>query len=89
MQRKPRILRVALSAESLQARREWKNTFWVLSGNLVPQRLLDLRSISFKIDGEIKSYSDNQKHKTTQYHKGIFRKNVKATYIVNNTTDKK
>ena len=89
MQRKPHILRVALSAESLQARREWKNTFWVLSGSPVPPRLLDLRSISFKIDGKIKSHSEKQKHKTTQYYKGIFRKNVNVTYIVNNTTDKK
>ena len=47
-----------LSAETLQARREWQDIFKVLKGkNLLP-RLLYLARISFKTDGEIKSFSD-------------------------------
>ena len=59
----PICLTVDLLAETLQARREWQDIFKVLKGkkkNLQP-RLLYLAKISFKIDGEIKSFSDKQK----------------------------
>jgi len=52
-----------LSAETLQARREWQYILplKVSKGkNLLP-RLPYLARISFKIDGEIKSFSDKQK----------------------------
>ena len=50
-----------LSAEILQARREWQDIFQVLKGeNLQPELLYPAR-ISFKIDGEIKSFTDKQK----------------------------
>ena len=47
-----------LSAETLQARREWQDIFKVLKGKNLQQRLLYLARISSKIDGEIKSFSD-------------------------------
>ena len=50
-----------LSAETLQARREWQDIFKVLKGKNLQPRLLDLARISFTIDGEIKSFSDKQK----------------------------
>ena len=50
-----------LSAETLQARREWQNIFKVLKGKNLQPRLLYPVRISFKIDGEIKSFSDKQK----------------------------
>ena len=50
-----------LSAETLQARREWKDIFKVLKGKNLQPRLQYLARISFKIDGEIKSFSDKQK----------------------------
>ena len=50
-----------LSAEMLQARREWQDIFKVLKGKNLQSRLLYLARISFKIDGEIKSFSDKQK----------------------------
>ena len=50
-----------LSAESLQARREWQDILKVLKGKHLQQRLLYLTRISFKNDGEIKSLSDEQK----------------------------
>ena len=45
-------------------------------------RLQYLTRISFKIDGEIKSFSDKQKVKRIQYHQTSFTTNVKGTYIV-------
>ena len=50
-----------LSAETLQARREWKDIFKVLKGKNLQPRLLYPARILFKIDGEIKSFSDKQK----------------------------
>jgi len=50
-----------LSAETLQVRREWQDIFKVLKGKNRQPRLLYPGRISFKIDGEIKSFSDKQK----------------------------
>ena len=50
-----------LSAETLQVRREWQDIFKVLKGKNLQPRLQYLARISFKIDGEIKSFSDKQK----------------------------
>ena len=50
-----------LSAETLQAKREWQDILKALKGkNLQPRSLYPAR-ISFKIDGEIKSSTDKQK----------------------------
>ena len=50
-----------LSAETLQARREWQDIVKVLKGRNLQPRLLYPSRISFRIDGEIKSFSDKQK----------------------------
>ena len=50
-----------LSAETLQARREWQDIFKVLKGDNLQPRLLYPARISFKIDGELKSFSDKKK----------------------------
>ena len=57
----PIRLTADLSAETLQARREWQNIFKVLKGENLQPRLLYPARILFKIDGEIKSFSDKQK----------------------------
>ena len=57
-----------LSAEALQARRGWQDIFKVLKGKNLQPRLLYLARISFRVDGEIKSFSDKQKLKRIQYH---------------------
>ena len=57
----PIHLTTDLSAETLQARREWQDMFKVLKGTNLQPRLLYLARISFKIDGEIKSFADKQK----------------------------
>ena len=57
----PIRLTADLSAETLQARREWQDIFKVLKGKNLQQRVLYPARISFKIDGEIKNFSDQQK----------------------------
>ena len=58
----PICLTAGLSAETLQARREWQDIVKVLKGKKnYSTRLLYLARISFKIDGEIKSFSEKQK----------------------------
>ena len=47
-----------LAAETLQTRREWQDIFKVLKGKNLESRLLYLARIAFKIDGEIKNFSD-------------------------------
>ena len=78
----PILLAAVLSAETLQARREWQDIFKVLKGKNQQPRLLYPARVSFKIDGEIKSFSDKQKVKRIQYHQTSFTTNVKGTYIV-------
>ena len=58
----PICLTADLSAETLQARREWQDIVKVLKGKkYYSTRLLYLARISFKIDGQIKSFSEKQK----------------------------
>ena len=57
----PICLTADLSAETLQARREWQDIFKVLKGKNLQPRLLYLARILSKIDGEIKSFSDKKK----------------------------
>ena len=57
----PIHLTADLSAETLQARREWQGILKILKGKILKPRLLYPARISFKIDREIKSFSDKQK----------------------------
>ena len=56
----PMCLIADLSAETLQARREWQDIFKVAKGKNLQPRLLYLARISLKIGGEIR-FSDKQK----------------------------
>ena len=49
------------SAETLQARREWQDTFKVMKEKNLQTRLLYPARVSFRFDGEIKSFTDKQK----------------------------
>ena len=57
----PIRLTADLSAEILQARKELQDIFKVLKGKNLPPRSLYPARVSFKIDGEIKSFSDKLK----------------------------
>ena len=78
----PICLTADLSAETLQARREWQDIFKVLKGKNLQPRLLYPARISFKIDGETKSFFTQVKVKRIQYHQTNFTTNVKETYII-------
>ena len=49
------------SAETLQAGREWHDIFQVMKGKNLQPRLLYPARISFRFDGEIKTFTDKQK----------------------------
>ena len=57
----PTCLTADLSAKTLQARREWQDIFKILKEKDLQPRLLCPARISFRIDGEIKSFSDKLK----------------------------
>ena len=57
----PIRLTADLSAETMQARREWQDTFKVMKGKNLQPRLLYPARISFRFDGEIKTFTDKQK----------------------------
>ena len=50
-----------LSMETLQARREWQNILKAMKENNLQPRLLHPARVSFKYEGEIKSFTDMQK----------------------------
>ena len=52
-----------LSIEILQARREWQDILKVMKEKNLQPRLLYPTRISFKYEGEIKSFTDKQKHR--------------------------
>ena len=49
------------SIETLQVRREWQDILKVMKENKLQPRLLYPSRISFKNEGEIKSFTDKQK----------------------------
>ena len=57
----PITLTADLSAETLQARREWQDIFKMMKGKNLQPRLLYPARISFRFDGKIKSFTDKQK----------------------------
>jgi hypothetical protein len=46
--------------ETLKARREWNEVFWELNENNFKPRILYLAKLSFKIDGAVKVFHNNQ-----------------------------
>ena len=48
-------------AKILQARREWQDTFKVRKGKILQTRILQPVRLSFRFEGDIKSFTDKQK----------------------------
>ena len=67
-----------LSAENLQARREWQDIFKVLKEKNLQPRLLYPAGIPFRIDGEIKSFSDKQKLREFSTTKPVLQQMLKG-----------
>ena len=57
----PKRLTADLSAETLQARREWQDIFKVMKGKNLQPRLLYRARISFRVNEEIKIFKNKQK----------------------------
>ena len=74
----PICLTADLSAETLQARREWQDIFKVLKGKNLQPRLQYLARISFKIDGERKSFSDKQQLRESSTTKPVLQQMLKG-----------
>ena len=85
----PICLIVDLSAEMLQARREWQDIFKVLKGKNLQPRLLYPARISFKIVGEIKSFSDKQKLREFSTTKPALQQMLKGFISSRNTREEK
>ena len=84
----PIHLTADLSAETLQARRKWQDIFKVLKGKNLQPRLLYAR-ISFKIDGEVKSFSNKQKLREFSTTKPALQQMLKGLIQSRNTTEEK
>ena len=63
-----------LSAETLQAKREWQDIFKVMKGKNLQPRLLYPARISFRFNGEIKSFTDKQKLREFSTTKPVLKK---------------
>ena len=74
-----------LSAETLQARREWQDILKVLKGKNLQPRLLNLARISFKTDGEIKSFTEKQNLRKLRTTNPALQKILKGIilYVIN------
>ena len=85
----PICLIADLSAETLKARREWQEIFKVLKGKNLQPRLLYPARISFKTDGEIKSFSDKQKLREFSTTKPALKQMLKGLIWSRNTRERK
>ena len=68
---------------------EWQDIFKVLKGKNLQPRLLYPARISFKMDGEIKSFSNKQKLREFSTTKPALQQMFKGTYIVKEIQEKK
>ena len=67
-------LLVDFSAETLQARREWHDVLNVMKGKNLQPRLLYPARLSFRSEGEIKSFTDKQKLREFSTTKQLYNK---------------
>ena len=54
-------LSVDFSAETLQAKRKWHDILNAMKGKILQPRLLFPARLSFRFEGEIKTFTDKQK----------------------------
>ena len=66
-----------LSIETLQSRRDWQDILNVMKDNNLQPRLLYPARISFKYEGEIKSFTDKQKLREFSSTKPLLQQTLK------------
>ena len=74
-----------LSIETLQARREWQSIIKVMKEKDLQSRLLRPARISFKYEGEIKSFTDKQKLREFSTTKPALQQTLKDLFQTGNT----
>ena len=72
------MLSADFSTETLQATTERHDILKAMEGKNLQPRILYLTTLSFRFEGEIKSFTDKQKLRV-QHHKTSFTRNVKRT----------
>uniref|UniRef100_A0A8D0RHJ7 L1 transposable element RRM domain-containing protein n=1 Tax=Sus scrofa TaxID=9823 RepID=A0A8D0RHJ7_PIG len=77
----PIRLSANLSTETLQARREWQDIFKVLKGKKLQPRILYPARISFKIEEEVKNFSNKQKLKRVQQYETHSKSNTERASL--------
>ena len=85
----PIRLTTDLSEEAMQANRVWLDIFKVLKGKNLQPRLLYPARISFKVDGEIKSFSGKQKLREFSTTKPALQQMLKGLIQSRNTKEEK
>ena len=78
-----------LSAETLQARREWQDIFKAMKGKKLQPRLLYPSRITFGFDGEIKTFTDKQKPREFSITKPALQQMLKELLLAGNTREGK
>ena len=77
-----------LSIETLQARRKWQDILKVIKEKNLQPRLLYPARISFKYEGEIKSFTDKQKLREFSTNKSALQQMLKDLLLTRNQTNK-
>ena len=65
----------------MKARKEWKDIFKLIMGRNLEPRILYTPRLSFRFDGEIKSFSDKQKLKEFSTSKPALQQQLKETSL--------
>ena len=78
LQRNPTRLSADFSKETLQARRNWQEIFKAMKSKDVPLRLVYPAKLSFRIERQIKSFSDKKKLKEFSVTKRVLYEMLKS-----------
>ena len=85
----PIRLAADFSVETLQARREWQDILKVMKEKNLQSRLLYPARVSFRFDGEVKSFSDKQKLREFSTTKPALQQMLKKPLEAGNTREEK
>ena len=85
----PLRLSADFPTETLQARREWQDIFKVMKGKKLQPRILYPARLSFRYDGEIKSFPDKQKLREFSTTKPALQQMLKKLLQAGNTREGK
>ena len=84
----PQGYQLIFSTETLQARKEWQDTFKILKGKSLQPRILHPASLSFTVEGEIQNFSDMQKLKEYSNTKPILKEILKVLLQIENKQER-